>query len=176
MPVWYALSISYHSLLHSQLYQFDMTCMIVRLTLSICYDISAYRQPAKWSSCTKERLERDFERNRDHCLKNKPEVLEKVGNTPICGNLFVEDGKQLYDYQISFLLQSHVDHSFSSWKAQDWRSSKNVHPFRLWFAIGSYLKRCIVIGHTSSLAKDLCTRKKFNLRFYITLLSMIWSW
>lgn len=32
------------------------------------------------------------EHNLDHCLKNVPEKLTVVGNTPICGNFFVEEG------------------------------------------------------------------------------------
>lgn len=55
--------------------------------------VLAYRQPRKWSECSKESLEKFFEEhNLDECLTNVPEKLQMVGNTPVCGNFFVEEG------------------------------------------------------------------------------------
>ena len=47
--------------------------------------------PIHWSSCSLEYLARAFEHGMDYCLRNKP---EKLFDTPICGNGFVEFGEQ----------------------------------------------------------------------------------
>lgn len=58
------------------------------------FNVAAGKQPRRWSVCTKEKLRMDFEvGNLDACLKNKPEILQKVGSTSVCGNFFVEEGK-----------------------------------------------------------------------------------
>lgn len=82
----------------TQVIHADLICKIKCLLFYIyhCYIFSslvAYKQSRRWSKCTQAKLEKDFkEGNLDHCLKNIPETLQKVGNTPVCGNFFVEEG------------------------------------------------------------------------------------
>ncbi|XP_043270654.1 uncharacterized protein Meltrin isoform X1 [Venturia canescens] len=47
--------------------------------------------PVHWSSCSLEYLARAFEHGMDYCLRNKP---QKLFDSPICGNGFVEPGEQ----------------------------------------------------------------------------------
>ena len=62
-------------------------------TTVIFWSFEAYKQSRRWSKCTQAKLEEDFKvGNLDHCLKNVPETLQRVGNTPVCGNFFVEEG------------------------------------------------------------------------------------
>ena len=47
--------------------------------------------PVHWSSCSLEYLALAFEHGMDYCLRNKP---QKLFDSPICGNSFVEPGEQ----------------------------------------------------------------------------------
>ncbi|XP_014487434.1 PREDICTED: disintegrin and metalloproteinase domain-containing protein 12 isoform X2 [Dinoponera quadriceps] len=47
--------------------------------------------PIHWSSCSLEHLTLAFEHGMDYCLRNKP---QKLFDSPICGNGFVEPGEQ----------------------------------------------------------------------------------
>lgn len=47
--------------------------------------------PTHWSSCSIEHLIIAFEHGMDYCLRNKP---QKLFDSPICGNGFVEPGEQ----------------------------------------------------------------------------------
>ncbi|VVC31963.1 Hypothetical protein CINCED_3A014758 [Cinara cedri] len=52
---------------------------------------SGSQSPTHWSSCSMEYLALAFEHGMDYCLRNKP---EKLFDSPVCGNSFVEDGEQ----------------------------------------------------------------------------------
>lgn len=47
--------------------------------------------PTHWSTCYLEHLALAFEHGMDYCLRNKP---QKLFDSPICGNGFVEPGEQ----------------------------------------------------------------------------------
>ncbi|CAK9824753.1 Disintegrin and metalloproteinase domain-containing protein 12 [Anthophora retusa] len=47
--------------------------------------------PTQWSTCSLEHLSLAFEHGMDYCLRNKP---QKLFDSPICGNGFVESGEQ----------------------------------------------------------------------------------
>ncbi|XP_043499071.1 uncharacterized protein LOC122522245 isoform X2 [Polistes fuscatus] len=47
--------------------------------------------PSHWSTCSLEHLALAFEHGMDYCLRNKP---QKLFDSPICGNGFVEPGEQ----------------------------------------------------------------------------------
>ena len=47
--------------------------------------------PTHWSTCSLEHLALAFEHGMDYCLRNKP---QKLFDSPICGNGFVEPGEQ----------------------------------------------------------------------------------
>nr|XP_003701399.1 PREDICTED: disintegrin and metalloproteinase domain-containing protein 12 [Megachile rotundata] len=47
--------------------------------------------PTHWSTCSLEHLAFAFEHGMDYCLRNKP---QKLFDSPICGNGFVEPGEQ----------------------------------------------------------------------------------
>ncbi|GAB1860163.1 ADAM 12 [Camponotus japonicus] len=47
--------------------------------------------PTHWSTCSLEHLAIAFEHGMDYCLRNKP---QKLFDSPICGNGFVEPGEQ----------------------------------------------------------------------------------
>ncbi|KOC59227.1 Disintegrin and metalloproteinase domain-containing protein 12 [Habropoda laboriosa] len=47
--------------------------------------------PTQWSTCSLEHLALAFEHGMDYCLRNKP---QKLFDSPICGNGFVESGEQ----------------------------------------------------------------------------------
>ncbi|XP_029172286.1 uncharacterized protein LOC114941461 [Nylanderia fulva] len=47
--------------------------------------------PTHWSTCSLEHLAIAFEHGMDYCLRNKP---QKLFDSPICGNGFVESGEQ----------------------------------------------------------------------------------
>ncbi|KAI4491099.1 hypothetical protein M0802_010409 [Mischocyttarus mexicanus] len=47
--------------------------------------------PLHWSTCSLEHLALAFEHGMDYCLRNKP---QKLFDSPICGNGFVEPGEQ----------------------------------------------------------------------------------
>lgn len=52
---------------------------------------SSATSPSHWSSCSLEYLALAFEHGMDYCLRNKP---EKLFDSPVCGNGFVEPGEQ----------------------------------------------------------------------------------
>ncbi|XP_050435802.1 disintegrin and metalloproteinase domain-containing protein 28 [Adelges cooleyi] len=52
---------------------------------------SGSMSPTHWSSCSMEYLAFAFQRGMDYCLRNKP---EKLFESPVCGNNFVEPGEQ----------------------------------------------------------------------------------
>ncbi|XP_050532167.1 disintegrin and metalloproteinase domain-containing protein 28 [Daktulosphaira vitifoliae] len=52
---------------------------------------SGSSSPTHWSSCSMEYLALAFEHGMDYCLRNKP---EKLFESPVCGNNFVEPGEQ----------------------------------------------------------------------------------
>ncbi|KAG8230722.1 hypothetical protein J437_LFUL010823, partial [Ladona fulva] len=52
---------------------------------------SSAMSPIHWSSCSLEYLALAFEHGMDYCLRNKP---EKLFDSPVCGNGFVEAGEQ----------------------------------------------------------------------------------
>ncbi|XP_071445169.1 disintegrin and metalloproteinase domain-containing protein adm-2 [Hetaerina americana] len=52
---------------------------------------SSAMSPIHWSSCSLEYLALAFEHGMDYCLRNKP---EKLFESPVCGNGFVEAGEQ----------------------------------------------------------------------------------
>ncbi|XP_046382274.1 uncharacterized protein LOC124153219 [Ischnura elegans] len=52
---------------------------------------SSAMSPVHWSSCSLEYLALAFEHGMDYCLRNKP---EKLFESPVCGNGFVEAGEQ----------------------------------------------------------------------------------
>lgn len=47
--------------------------------------------PTHWSSCSIDQLNLAFSRGMNHCMKNKP---EKLFESPVCGNGFVEPGEE----------------------------------------------------------------------------------
>ncbi|XP_067934583.1 zinc metalloproteinase-disintegrin-like VLAIP-B [Watersipora subatra] len=55
---------------------------------------NTYKLATKWSECTKDKLAKDLELNLGACLTNEPEKAWKLGNSPICGNFFVEEGEE----------------------------------------------------------------------------------
>ena len=48
--------------------------------------------PRQWSECSKDQLQRSFDKDLDYCLHNVPETV--YDSTPDCGNGIVDQGEE----------------------------------------------------------------------------------